>query len=818
MVEGTSERRRRHRREVDEIRESEEVDEVKSAEEIVADAKERQESMGDAERLVRDAIREVRARESREENISQGLEEAIGELREMESRKETTESKIKEALEEIGGSIHDNESELSESMGMGTSTGENNEGKIKPKEVVEDPVNDTEPELRTEIGSKYDDLTDYEIEKRETRRLYETVHDGPPEVRIESMHDVDKYLEDYSEEKERKRFDEQYRHCKVYFEVRDQYEVRREELAEEHNVSHTHIGYWRNDIEPTQIQRLREREEERIIKEWSESRPQISEEKIREFRQSELQERKEVDDGRTGIHKMNEQVVREATSHLRERESIVKEDIMKTAEKLLQPNLGEDVRIRYADIQGELIPEKISEMQKVLQDHHKEIEEAVSKRLGLENSRIRVALVNEKIYTWTPKIRKDELVGAYEDQFYYFKDNREIGHIAGELQKHLGIKGNYHEALKQLNEVTRQLTVGDDGEHSRTIPIGGKVSRLEGKVIRMYLDSTDTRLSDLEGCVTKIAGKSGVGGIRSPKFPEGTDLEREITRLTAIIVSDGSLGPKGYVDYCEGNVERFNQVERNLSAWGDIELKRYYRKDNNAIETSFPTPLGKVLLHQGFRPGDKSISNEKLPLDVERMSVQNQIVYLQELIPEDGNFNEKTGFKWSRTVVIAAGKENTEKYGIKSEINPEHISLLEQEGKTHRATSRKYIHRGALQELSTSENGDVSTTAKELLDIIYNYESNLMNDERKMTENLGIQTNSNFEQIRYSPKTGRVSVYWSTATTGSHEAMKWGITCPPNDVQKRNAVKEWIQNNPRKLMKARKELYHEGLPFDEWWV
>lgn len=660
-----------------------------------------------------------------------------------------------------------------------------------------------------------DELSD--CENREIRKLYETVNDGPPDVKIESMQDVDRLLEEYPEEEERKRFEEQYRHCKVYFEVKDQHGPRREELAEEHNVCHTYIGYWRNEIEPTQIQRLREREEERIIKEWSESRPQISEEKLREFRQSELEERREFEDGRTGVHHLNEQVVREATSHLKERESIVKENIMKTAEQLLQPNLGENVRIRCADIQGELTSEKISEMQKVLQDNHKEIEETVSKKLGLENSRIRIAFVNEKIYTWTPKMRKDELVGAYEDQFYYFKDNHEIGHIAKELQKRLGIEGNQREALKQLNEVTRQLTVGDDGKHSRTNPIGGKVSRLEGKVIRMYLDSTDKRLSDLEGRVTKVAGKSGTGGINSPRFPERKDLEREITRLTAIVVSDGSVGPKGYIEYCDGNVDRFNQVEKSLHVWGDIELKRYHRKNNSGIETQFPTPLGKILLEQGFQPGDKSINNERLPLNIEKMSIESRRVYLQELIPEDGHFSVGTGFQWSRSVVIATSSKNTEKYGFESEIRPEHISFLNERGTSYKTKPIKYVPRGTLEDLSNSDNPEVARTAKSLQDIIKKHESNLMKDEKKIATSFGFKTNTNYAQIRFSQQTGRVSVYWSTTTSGAHEAMKWGISCPPNDVRKRNVVRDWINQNPNKIGIAKEELDKKQVPYDEWW-
>ena len=293
MVGHASERHRRHKSEVGDTSKKEEVDEVDKPKEVRSEIKESKESSPEVEIRLQDAMKELKVRENKEDNISQKMEEALGELREMESKKETTESKIKEAIDSL-----------------------------------EEPVNDTEPQLRTKRGSKYDDLTDYEsrigsmeefnqaierysdleikrdyedqldetkkyfkdsedgkdspkpdlveeIERRETRRLYETVHDGPPEVRIESMQDVDKYLEEHSEE-ERRNFDEQYRHCKVYFEVKDQHSPRREDLAKEHNVCHGYIGDWRNGMEPTLIRNLRSKEEELKIKEWSESNPQIS--------------------------------------------------------------------------------------------------------------------------------------------------------------------------------------------------------------------------------------------------------------------------------------------------------------------------------------------------------------------------------------------------------------------------------------------------------------------------------------------------------------------------------------------------------------
>lgn len=152
---------------------------------------------------------------------------------------------------------------------------------------------------------------------------------------------------------------------------------------------------------------------------------------------------------------------------------------------------------------------------------------------------------------------------------------------------------------------------------------------------------------------------------------------------------------------------------------------------------------------------------------------------------------------------------------LESEISPEHISFLKERGTPYRTKPIKYVPRGTLDELANSNDSEVARTTKSLLDIIKKNESNLMKDEKEIAKSFGFKTNTNFAQIRYSLQTGRVSVYWTTSTSGSHEAMKWGIVCPPNDVRKRNAVKEWIQKNPRKVLKAKHDLDTKQLPYDE---
>ncbi|MHA1138239.1 MAG: hypothetical protein ACTSSE_17305 [Candidatus Thorarchaeota archaeon] len=668
---------------------------------------------------------------------------------------------------------------------------------IETRRDYEDQLDETKKYFEDDkesTDSPKPDLVE-EIERRETRRLYEIVHDGPPEVRIESMQDVDKYLEEHSEEKERRNFDEQYRHCKVYFEVKDQHEIRREDLAKEHDVCHAYIGYWRNGIEPTLIRNLRCKEEEQIIKEWSESNPQISEEHLREFRKLEQNTPKEVNENRTGVHQVNEQVVREAASHLKERDSISEEDIVKTAEQMHQQELSDNVRFRYADFQTELTPEKISEMERVLHNNRREIEEAVSKKLGLEDSRVRIAVVNEKLYTWTPKIRNDELVSAYEDQFYYFKDSREIAHVAEELQTRLGIEGNRHESLKQLNELIQQLTLDDNSECSKTKPIGGKTPRIEGKVIRMYLDSSDKRLSELEGRVKKITGTNGQAGIDNPRFPEGKKLEVLKARLISIIARDCHLRPSGSITYNEEYPERILRVQEIIREFGDIPLEPIFRR--GVYDVHIRNQIGLMVIKEGMTPGNKTIQNPGLPESYKHWSEEARGAYLEELICEDGNFNKSTGFSWYRNHALHDSNEHG-KYDFESVVTPAEIELIKEKDSQSKGLVPKYeLSMGELDRMCESSDSKRSQVAKSLREAVLNSPNNLIEDEKKIAESLGIEINLSPVSVKYYPRSGRVSVKHTATTASKEDAAKWGKMCPPNDERKRKKVEEWLINNSK---------------------
>ena len=190
------------------------------------------------------------------------------------------------------------------------------------------------------------------------------------------------------------------------------------------------------------------------------------------------------------------------------------------------------------------------------------------------------------------------------------------------------------------------------------------------------------------------------------------------------------------------------------------------------------------------------------------------------MIPEDGNFGKKGKFSWSRSIVIDAGTKNN-RNGFESLITPEIVKFIKNHAKDEshpRAEPKKFISVEKLQEITNAQDSTKSDRllAEKLLSVVHSNPSKLIGDEARMAERLRIDVSVNPRKIRYYPKTGRVSVYWECQTSGVQEAEKFGVICPPNDVKKRNQVRDWIHQ--RNLESTLKEIEEQGISYEKWWM
>ncbi|MFW9789302.1 MAG: hypothetical protein ACFFE2_16180 [Candidatus Thorarchaeota archaeon] len=802
--EGIKRHRREYREEVDETKvEDLESVELMRARELALDASETdQVAEVSAREIVEQVVKEVNEEREREEEISQKLDEVLEDLEKMEKSNESTEEKLRKALEELDDQerrevIDDSSEEQYEQK-------ESRFGEISTKEEYDNAVeNHSEMKLRKSYEKDETEASEYfekldrgedvekpsiveEVESRELRRMYESVHDGLPEAQIESMKDVDDLLEKYPEERERAGFDENYRRCEVYYEVRDEHSTKRDDLAEQHDVSHTFIGYCRNGIEPNLIKRLREHEEERIMEEWTKDSPQI--EDIERIRKSVTQE---VGDREEAIKQIEPHKVRESIEKMWESDRLSSERVASAVEHMLRDESSEKHPVRYADFKSEIDSKQNTELKRFIDSNRQEIEESLTQKLGLEHNRARVAYVDDRMYTWIPKNRSDELVSAYETEFYYFRDNKEITCIVNELQRQFGLEESPHKSLKHMNEVVKQFHAGDDGTSARKRPISEKSTRLEGKIVRFYLDSTDRKLSNLEGRVTKVTGVNGQAGIENPRFPEGEELEVLKARLAAIIVSDCHLRESGRITYNEEHLERIDRVQDILSNFGDITLRPKLRP--GSYEVHIQNQIGLIMIHEGMTPGNKTITNPSLPEGYLNWSEEARCAYLEELIPEDGGFDSTGYFYWSRNVALYI-KDEQNKFGFQSKVGASEISLVKESGgQTEDLVKQSWISYTALSQLQKSDNSEVASAAKNLVSAVDANRSNLVDDESAVAESLGIKITVRPDLIRYYPTGEKVSVRWRATTSSKEDTVQWVKICPPNDERKRSKAESWFR-------------------------
>jgi hypothetical protein len=832
-------------------------DGLREALEDLAEQEEREERI--SQRLEK-ALEDLREMEGKKESIEIRLREALDSLEDEESGERKTEvSKGESAFEvksdqETGvlDEVSEPEREVRESdsrqeeetaqteLSEYASDSKHSIEKVSPSEIIHNEIEDahvrfgeirnqeefsqacerySEIEYRSSYQTGLEEATAYfkgiengndsakpdlvkELEHREIRRMYEVIHGGPPELKIESMKDVDGLLENHSEERDRAGFDERYRHCEIYFEIRGDYSLRREELAEKYNVGHSNAQKWRNGVEPTLIKNLRAHEEEKILREWYESGPQISEDILREFRARETRTPPDSSERHTGVHEVESQVIRKATEHLRDKKNFTVDDIVCTLEEIHQAAVEGRKNVRYVDLREALDSEKMREIERVIRGGKTELEQFLSEKIGLDEGRVRIAVDGSRVYTWIPRARPDELVDAYEKQFYYFKNHAELACVVEGLSRILGVEGNKRQSLKHLNEIIEQLVVGNS-EASRAHPIENKSLRLEGKVIRLYLDVTDSRLSDLEGRVTKVTGINGQAGIENPRFPEGKQLEVLKARLAAIIASDCYLAESGRISYNEDRLERVPKVQEILQDFGDITLVP--KLHHGVYESQIRNQIGLMMIHEGMTPGSKTIRNPGLPEGYTKWSEEARRAYLEELIPEEGHFSKRGGFEWNRNHALY-DKDEGGKHHFKSVISPEDIQLIIDEGTQTKGLVPQYnLSYGKLEELQFNNDTNKSHSAKRLIEAIKNSPNNLVEDEKKIAESLGIQITLSPPTIRFYPKSERVSVRHSASTSTKNDAIRWGTICPPNDEYKRNKVEEWLR-----------EIAEDWLDKQEW--
>ena len=93
--------------------------------------------------------------------------------------------------------------------------------------------------------------------------------------------------------------------------------------------------------------------------------------------------------------------------------------------------------------------------------------------------------------------------------------------------------------------------------------------------------------------------------------------------------------------------------------------------------------------------------------------------------------------------------------------------------------------------LQSDANPAVSQAAKNIIKAVLETTNNLIEDEKRIAESLGIEISLSPSVVKYFERTGRVTVKWVATTMSKEDALRWAEICSPNDVRKRDAVRDW---------------------------
>lgn len=640
--------------------------------------------------------------------------------------------------------------------------------------------------------------------KQELRHAYE-LENGPPEVTIESMKDVDDLVKKHKDFLDERYVLRTYDQCVKYIAIRNDWSKTQLELAEEYGISQSLVGKWRGEYEHGLVRTLRSLEEDLIVSNWAKTRDYNSlYEPIKELRKSNEETILEpLQQDFSDAKKIEPIVVREVLGKINESQ-LEPELLVKSFERMYQKGHG-DERIFYSDLTAHFTLDKIKEIEAALREKRESIESELNRTLSLEamEKAVRVASVEGRMYMWIQNQSKNDMLNAWASQYFYPKEPREFTRLASGALEKLGLYPERTESIEHYNKIMDQmLSDGESGKIAISRHMNDK--RVQGESLRFQMDVLGLDTSYLNGRVEQITGINGQGGIKDPMFIEGTQLKYLRARLMATGNSDFHLRRDGRGEYYEESKERIEIFKQNLSEIGDVNVTIIKRKGD--FKVNITSTIGNAMIFWGCPFGDKSIRNEGLPRDFMDLSEDVHQKYGEDLIVQDGAITKKGYATWVRHVAIHAG-DKTDEYGFQSSIATREFILIQSKGEYDEYMDRYVLSYGSLERLTESNNPEIAEPAKNLLQVIDETPSNMIETEADIFRAQGISIRTRPVAVKYYLKTGKASVAWVAITETIEDTVKWFKSMPPNDVVKREKAfgflkargeyPDWSKKNPR---------------------
>jgi hypothetical protein len=236
-------------------------------------------------------------------------------------------------------------------------------------------------------------------------------------------------------------------------------------------------------------------------------------------------------------------------------------------------------------------------------------------------------------------------------------------------------------------------------------------------------------------------------------------------------------------------------VKHLLAEFGDVAYSDLPER-RDIGELYIPPIFGRILTRLGFPESARTLINRGLPDFILNGSIRTKCAFLEEYVPEDGSFDGKQ-FDISAAVVLHLPESDRE---VPEEIidfvirNTERIVYKNVDEET------RYIRRlypGILKQIVKEESSMDSAFAETTQKLIEENPHKLLSDLAEVCKSLGIQVSLKPQRLEYSEGSGRLSLIWRLRSQRRKDTMRWALLAPPNDVNKKGKVMQYISENPK---------------------
>ena len=447
---------------------------------------------------------------------------------------------------------------------------------------------------------------------------------------------------------------------------------------------------------------------------------------------------------------------------------------------------------------------------KTIETNRELIQKIINKNLRLDNNpqfELRIGLANQTLYFWKCDVSKFNYLSLLSRELFYFDFNIKK-HLIEKTCELLGVKSSI-----DLSQLVGQMTnIGMYKKVTKKHGLSELVinnQHLSGDSLYFILSAQDLEMEQINQDIEHV----GIGNqLQNPKIISKTELLVLLSRLFAIISSDGSIDYDFRVYYYEKNVARRNRVRNLISQLGNVPTYPIYNPNGTIGGFRLPNIIGRLLHKLGMPMGDKILQEMKLPDFIKYGSPKIQLAYLQELIPEDGWITiDAKGYArigFARSMILYCSDK---RHGMIRKLKKRHLSFIKSYGKRKKRRGSVGSHflmsMGGLEKMSKHKDARISKLASEIDYIVRDSCSQHLNDERMLCEMNGIMTSEPCpSSLTYWIETERVTVKWQTKTQSQKDVALWGLLAPFNDNVKYSRLEQWMQQHPKLVANAESKI------------